>query len=517
MATKKLAEPSAAELRKAFKTDLATAWEYSKNKHPGHTPYAFVLYGVEGGPPSFMPCVLTEESLTSVAQKYVANGHHDTLEEARESLRYSVADSPFCSELNKFTTTVDGILKPFAKSLDEEKGYKLLAQAAMVALAALDEKGLFGVGERRKKLLLVIITEGTECDWSDASAKKLNPPAIYKKFKDDTKVEGTFASSVAFAMSPDGLSLYSTGSGTNLALVKGKDKSCNELVACDIRGPRLVPRWRFQFPSFGDTGSNILCTPDGKHVLFLRSRIDNADGVVKGVTVFMRFSTDNQTPLNEHVLPGWPTGIAINADGSTIVICTGARSRNTLHFFDRDLKPLRTLAFEHLAQDLLFLRNGDLLLATPMGVLRLAPRSDHATTFLSGSSFHLSVDETEKLLAVSKNRYEFKAEGAKPKEFGVQIYDLKSAQRRHEFIVPGCTAEAGVLSPDGSLLVCDVWKIDGARQFGVVFDVATGEEIARRKGDWIKQRAFLRDSRTVAVAESGFTLGVPIALWKIAR
>jgi len=60
------------ELRDAYKQDLAAAWALWRRKHRDHAPYAFVLWGLEGGnPPRFMPCVLTEENLTRVAQRYV--------------------------------------------------------------------------------------------------------------------------------------------------------------------------------------------------------------------------------------------------------------------------------------------------------------------------------------------------------------------------------------------------------------------------------------------------------------
>jgi hypothetical protein len=70
---------SPAQLRKAYAQDLAAAWTRARRAHASETPYAFVLYGTEGGqPPQLLPCLLTEESLTRVAQRYVDKGYHDT-------------------------------------------------------------------------------------------------------------------------------------------------------------------------------------------------------------------------------------------------------------------------------------------------------------------------------------------------------------------------------------------------------------------------------------------------------
>src|SRR5688572_31144033 len=119
-----------AELRAAFAKDLAAAWKRFKALHPDHTPYAFVLYGVEGTP-HLSPHVLTEESLTEVAKRYVSDGSYDSLEEGRKGLRYSVADSPHFPELEPTFSTVDALMEPHESSLEETAGYALLANAAM--------------------------------------------------------------------------------------------------------------------------------------------------------------------------------------------------------------------------------------------------------------------------------------------------------------------------------------------------------------------------------------------------
>src|SRR5262245_59628191 len=94
------------QLRNAYKKDLADAWTTARRRHARNTPYAFVLWGLEGGePPRFMPCVLTEEDLSRVAQRYVDGGYHDTLDEARNALRYSVADAARVTDHEQSTPT----------------------------------------------------------------------------------------------------------------------------------------------------------------------------------------------------------------------------------------------------------------------------------------------------------------------------------------------------------------------------------------------------------------------------
>jgi hypothetical protein len=94
MGTTRRPKLSPVKLKEAFDADLAAAWAADRSRRAEETPYAFVLYGVEGGPAWLWPYVLTEEGLTRVATRYLKEGYHDTLGEARDELRWSVADAP---------------------------------------------------------------------------------------------------------------------------------------------------------------------------------------------------------------------------------------------------------------------------------------------------------------------------------------------------------------------------------------------------------------------------------------
>src|SRR4029453_17096510 len=75
------------QLVDAFIGDLAAVWAYARHQHPKETPYAFVLYGVEA-PTQLGAYVLTNEGLSRSAQEYVDQGEHQTIDEAREALRW---------------------------------------------------------------------------------------------------------------------------------------------------------------------------------------------------------------------------------------------------------------------------------------------------------------------------------------------------------------------------------------------------------------------------------------------
>jgi hypothetical protein len=302
----KLSNVTPAKLRAAFKTDLAACWQLARANHPDHKPYAFVLYGVEGGA-SLSPHVLTEESLTQVAQRYLKIGPDDTLGESRKNLRYSVPDSPLYEELADKLISVDALLAPHQRALQENEigGYEALVKAATAAWKDLDEAGLFGQGTAREQLLLVVITELTDIDWSKEIAKKLNPPAVFQRFVDDTRVEGEYKSSMAIALASDGSSLYSTGS-RNLP-GKKNDESVSEVVAYDLVGLKLKRRWEFTFPSFGDSGRAIACARDGQSLLVFRAKYAAGNCQI----LLMRFGADKNQIVEQAQLEGEPACFAV--------------------------------------------------------------------------------------------------------------------------------------------------------------------------------------------------------------
>ena len=258
------------QLTEAFVTDLTTAWQ-TLGGRANQSPYAFVLYGNEGRA-ELLPVVLTEEGLTQVATRYVKNNYHDTLDEARHALRYSVTDSPtFAAGAKLGLPAVKKLFAPHGESLGEKKGYQVLVKSAMDALSRMDNGGLFGTGPHRDQLLLIIITDDTEEDWSLSSAWKLNPPAVADRYENHfPKIEGEFASCMAAASSADGKSLYAMISRKNPEPTKDQEYVA-ELIASEIAGAQFQRRWRFRFanwrrfpqrqPEGGAEGRCGVCAP----------------------------------------------------------------------------------------------------------------------------------------------------------------------------------------------------------------------------------------------------------------
>lgn len=498
---------SPAKLRDAFIADLEAAWTWHRSRRADQTPYAFVLYGVEGAAPRLWPRVLTEQGLTRVAQRYVEQGYYDTLDEARHGLRYSLGDAPD-DGLNEQLPTVEPMLAPHDATTDERKGYRVLAKAATDALAALDAKGLFGAGAAREQLLLVIITEDTEDDFSTPSAKKLNPPAVFARFKEQTKIEGVFKSCDALAVAPDGRSLYAAGSRDR----GGRDDSINEIVAFDLAGPRLKRRWVFEHPTKGDSVRFIRVAPDGRSVFVARTRYVGDAG--EGQVLLMQFAVDSNAPRQQRELPGEASGFAISPDGTRCAVTTHGRELYLLA--TADLRVLHERKLDARPYGLHFPDNDVVLVATPEAILRIDPAvaAPPPPAAIPVPAHRLSADAAGTMLAVSRWFQLFAREEQK-KEFGVHLLRLPSFEPLREFVIPNHEAVTATLSADGKLLACEAHEIGKPRKFIAVFDTATGRQVARRKSDFIRDIEFLPDNRTLAIAVTGHTTGESVVLWTV--
>jgi sugar lactone lactonase YvrE len=361
-------------------------------------------------------------------------------------------------------------------------------------LKALDRRGTFGKGAARAKVTLVIVTEDTEDDFSRPSAKALNPPAVFKRFERQTRVEGTFKSNDAIAVSPDGKRLYAAGSRD---LSDEEDDDVNEIVALDLRGRRLERRWVFSFPTFGDSVNEMAVTGDGRSLFVLRGRMKDGDD---DDALVMRFGRDRNKRLAEYSVPKGGT-FAVTADGSRCAVATSGKELVLLD--GANLRPLgrRRIGLDALSMH--FRSGRELLVGTEKGIFRIDPEADGPPRKVADVSAHrVSVDDAGKLLAVSQW---FDLDDRRENPFGVRLFRLPSLKLVRTFAVPGHRCVTVGLAPDGKRIAFEAHDTASRRKHVVAFDVATGKEIARRRSDFIQDLAFLRDNRTLAIGASGTT------------
>jgi hypothetical protein len=497
MAADKPASIKPAKLKAAFQKDLAAAWIQARTLHPDHTPYAFVLYGM-GGYPELTPHVLTEESLTVVAERLFKDGFLDTLAEAREGLRYSTPDSPHFSELAESLVTVNAMMAPFKRRINETAGYELLGKTAMAALQELDKQGCFGGARERDELLLLVITDDTEVDWLRRSAKRLNSTAAFRRLENALRAEGTYRASSGLAVSRDGSSLYSVG---ERELNRKTQEKISEVVAYDISELRLKRRWGFSFPSSGLSGKALTCTRDNATLLVLSQKY----GGSRPEAFLTRFAHDKNKPLQERRWEdGEPQSLALAHDNSQVAVIVD----KTVHILDENLSDIRSVELDTRPRIVHFLSSGELLIASGTGVLKMDTACNVARTAHTRGCNALAVDDAETLLLVGGGFHS-------GQECGVEILSLPTLAPVRTVLIPKHHGTYPCISPDGRLLAFEAQELESLRKSVVLFETSTGREIARRKSDITHSLRFLRDNRTLAIAQSVVSKSEPILLWRL--
>lgn len=486
-------------LRLAFEKDIRKTWASFKAELPEQTPYALVLYGVDGGDPSLWPEILTEQGLDVVAKKYMSKGYMDTIEDARRELRYSVADSPYICKYEDQIPAIKSEIESRTGELSiETGGWTLLAEAGVMALKNLEKEGVFGTGDQRDSLLLYVHIEDSLLEISDSSAKTLNPPSAYEAFRSWSQVEGVFKSCGTLTISSNGAHLIGACSGAE----EGK----NELVMYSINAGKLERSWQFAYPAFGDSIRDILIPPSGTH--FWTTRCQYSAG--KATTLIQQFSFEGNTPLKEQKIPGETTSMSLSPDGKRLALLV---NRSELFLLDDSLNTTWNAKIKSKCFRTLWLQSNDLLIATDTGILRLDANGELKETEVSGKTFSMSVTESEDLLAVGRWFDIGIFDEEEKKEFSFHIYELPSFTLKKEVRLPGYQVVWPTLSSDGSRVACVAQRIHGSRNFVMMFDTASGDRYWETESDSINEIAILPDNRTVVIPISGHMTSEPIIFY----
>jgi hypothetical protein len=182
-------KPKEMQLTEAIKADLRDAWAWIKETRPEERVYAFGMYTPTETAFSFEPFACGVEGLRQVAEVYVSKKIYPNLSESMQALKWSVADSPYQGKLPASRTSerLKNRLDPTeAKISDATSAQETRARlnAAIDAIKALDDEGLFGIDHERDGIILLIAAGDCSDDFELKPAKKLNPPRVFKAYQD---------------------------------------------------------------------------------------------------------------------------------------------------------------------------------------------------------------------------------------------------------------------------------------------------------------------------------------------
>ncbi|MGW1997411.1 DUF4303 domain-containing protein [Embleya sp. NPDC001921] len=170
--------PTEADLSEAVYRAARAAISDLFREYPEHDFYycALVTPGEAFGP-----------SLSAWSTQALAAAAGDSAAKAEE-LRWSYADSPFCSYGERHLAPIRSVFdaRPQVFELPDDDGdaeFDLRLRAMVTAMARLDAEGLFGDGERRLSIVATVEVPGDEAD-NVARARTLNPSAALAAYMD---------------------------------------------------------------------------------------------------------------------------------------------------------------------------------------------------------------------------------------------------------------------------------------------------------------------------------------------
>ena len=521
---RRLPSAALAELTRAFLADLPAAWQRARDRHPDHTPYAFVLHGHEGAErPRVWPVVLSNEGLTQVAQRYVDRGYHDTLDEAREALRWSVPDAPDAYEWadGGLPRVIAAVERLIGTDVGDAAGYQMLADAAVPAWQQLDAAGTFGTGADRNRLLLGFMLFDVAEDDTLGTVPLLNPPAVVERYRRATEPAGFFQSVSNLAASPDGRRLYTVGTTHDPAArpAGGTDSGAHEVVAYAVAGPTLLRQWSHRYPAgLGDELAGVAIDPSDDSVVVLWQQ--RRKGAIRAGLV--RYPADSADPVASAEFEADARGrtLIVSPDGRRIAVAADlAVDDDAVLVFDRQLARVDTVRADARITAVAWLAAGRLLVCTGHTWRVIDPASDATLASLVVETDAVAVAADGSAAAVTRRPWRSARERLLDTFPQVPtpaaILSLPDLTVAGTITVPGLILHARGLSADGRTLIAEADHLGSKRQSLVALDVPTGRELARRRPPLAAVPRFLPDGRTVALGKADNDGRPPVEFWTV--
>lgn len=508
------------ELVAAMRQACSVAWKHWRAASPEESFYAFALYTTPMGE-YYHPVACGEVALGRIAAahhaKHVGEPGGGSLEQAREGLRWVMAESPYFGEGQGFGDAIGEVLarRPSPYGPTERASEREIAirhESAVDALKALDNEGLFGL--KRDRPILLIEAGDREEHFVLGFAKRLNPKAVFQAFERPLlfQPKGRFTSITAKKVydvsdlelvRSAGLAIAASGSEGifcfDISLASGEGESALQGRLL-WRGPR------------GDapTLQRIAASADAR---MFAATYDEGQGDV-GV---VHWHSNDWKTLRRVALPQdvVPLDIVVARDATWFAVSS----------MDNRVRIMRTSDGAELAcldGPLAWPRRVELspdgrVLATADA--RTGVRTWDVASFVRGTTLPRPADG---VTFSPDGRYVYttlefgpELDSELPEMQSVLIWDIVSSAVVHDVRVPGWRIVRAAASTDQSLIACICNEIGGARHAAFAVEVITGRIVAELDlGVPLREVAFI-GSRTLAVSPYAHDEFSALVVWDI--
>jgi hypothetical protein len=511
-------KPNDAALTEAFRLDVRDAWEHLRRRFPDERFYAFGLYTTMEAA-YFSPFACGEDGLRTVAAHYAAKEQAASIEEKMQSLRWSIADSPYHAEAAKKGGRADGELlrrpDPFDSKLRETEAareIRLRMNCAVEALQSLDAAGLFGAGRERAALTLLIEAGDRDDDFVLRWAKKLNPSQVFKSFAETVQrpTHGRFSE---FGVKK----VYET---ERLAVSADRRliATASDYFACLFDVVEMKQLFCRPVPNQSKQAKvkSITISADGHTIAILAD-----SGLPSRWLTILRgkgWRDQIDIPIGRQPLSNLqPLALAAAPDAAWFAV---SFMNHTISIFDRDGAVTGKLE-GHAAwpRDMAVRADGTILASVDdqTGVHLWSTADWRLLRRIETQADGVTFDPSGKLLATTW-RWGRHAGAADARTKVLNIWDAEVGTLVRELNLPGYRFIAARFSPDGKQIAAAVQSLEESTQGAVLLDTETGEQLRRLSGpfEYISDFVFLPQRDAIAFAAQGHTRR-PLLLWELGQ
>jgi hypothetical protein len=492
-----------------IKESLREAWREVFKLTPDETVYAFGVSTTESAE-SFRPFACGEVGLRQVAARYVKKKTLSSVDDACEELRWSFDDSPYDGKLSPTAdmNTAFASMPPtweYSGAAGTREIRRRL-EVARTAILELEQEGLFGTGKERERITLMIVSGDCASDWLLGWTKRLNPPKVFKAFKDylsAPEMVGKFTDygkkkvdqTTAVSASADGR-LVATASGFHFFVF-------------DMNGPEQVVAIKAETDDRYRFAIGVAVAADGK---------------------LIALTTGNACSLQLLSGAKWRERVVVELQHQPCCLAVHPHGDWTAVGDDKNMISVYSPAGElkhQLRGHGSWLRD---LAVSPDGSLLASGDSEHGVQIWKTTDWSLmrEIDEpTDRLDFDPTGRYlvgclEFgrPTAGRTTNDLATRarIYDVATGRMTREVRVAGFEVHQAAFSPEGTQLACSLLP-DGSNASAneaALVDIETGAVRDRLKGGFgcINALCFLPQRKEIAVAVRKEGLR-PLVLWQV--
>ena len=173
-----------AKLRLELVEATRLSFDACRRANPDQTIYAYALVVCSRGGEALQPWCYTEELCAKREARATGRAQDAGLRRyCPDEWVGSVVSGPIRTKRGRDWSDIQEDLAALYEERGEDEPHVVM-EMLIDTLESLDREGYFGTGQARETVTLMVFISDSGGDWWPDSVRRLNPPAVWKRFQD---------------------------------------------------------------------------------------------------------------------------------------------------------------------------------------------------------------------------------------------------------------------------------------------------------------------------------------------